>query len=220
MPVKFPPVETANEDGLLAVGGNLDIETLSLAYQQGIFPWPVSENFPLTWFAPDPRGALLFENFRLPRSFKKFLNKNPYEARFNCDFDLVIEKCARVKRSHEEGTWINEDIIRGYKNMFKAGKAYCVGAYEDGALAGGLYGVCLGEIISGESMFFERPNASKTALVELVKLLESKGLTFLDTQMVTPVVASFGGAPISRKGFMRMLKGLDPERPRRDIFGS
>ncbi|MEX1100160.1 MAG: leucyl/phenylalanyl-tRNA--protein transferase [Bacteriovoracaceae bacterium] len=220
MPVEFPPIESANSDGLLAVGGNLDPETLTQAYKQGIFPWPVSEEFPLTWFAPDPRGALDLKDFHIPRSLEKFLKKGLNEIKFNQDFEKIINLCANKKRKHEEGTWINQDIINGYVDMFYQGKAYCVGAYEDNELAGGLYGVCLGEIFSGESMFYNKKNASKTALVELCLLLKKKGIPFLDTQMVTPVIASMGGKEVPRVKFMQMLGRLDVSRPRVDIFGS
>lgn len=220
MPVKFPPVTSANEDGLLAIGGNLDVETLTLAYQQGIFPWPVSEEYPLTWFSPDPRGILLLEDFKRPKSLEKFLKKDPYEIRFNEDFEEIIQKCADVKRSHESGTWINENIINGYIQMFKSKKAYCVGAYDNGELVGGVYGVCVGEIISGESMFYEKDNASKAALSALVEKLQEAQLSFLDTQMVTPVVASLGGKEIPRRQFMRLLERSRWERPREDIFGN
>lgn len=220
MPLKFPPVESANEDGLLAIGGNMSVENLSQAYRRGIFPWPVAENFPLTWFAPDPRGVIVLNEFRVPRSLKKFLARRPYAIKFNRDFEQIVRKCASVKRSHEEGTWISEEIIGAYCAMFSAGKAYCVGAYEEGRLVGGLYGVCVGEIVSGESMFFERSNASKAALAALVSKLRGSGLAFLDTQMVTPVVASLGGKNVKRKTFMDWLSQLDPERPRSDIFGA
>lgn len=218
--VKFPPVDAANSDGLLAIGGSLDIETIEQAYREGIFPWPVSEEFPLTWFAPNPRGILDLRDFHIPRSLQKFLNKKPYEIRFNQNFEEIINLCATRKRKHEEGTWINKDIINGYIEMFRQEKAYCAGAYEGEKLVGGLYGVCLGEIISGESMFYLKKNASKAALVELALLLREKGVPFLDTQMVTPVIASLGGKTIRRKAFMQRLEQLDSGRSRKEIFGS
>lgn len=215
----FPPVETANEDGLLAIGGNLDVSTLVEAYSNGIFPWPVSKDFPLTWFSPDPRGMVETNEFRPPKSLKKFMRKGAYQVKFNQDFDEIINRCASAKRKHESGTWINNDIIQGYRLMFQASKAYCVGAYEDGELVGGLYGVCIGEIISGESMFYERTNASKVALLTLLEHLKTRGIKYLDTQMVTPVVASLGGKEVSRSEFMGRLDLLDKERPRSEIFG-
>lgn len=220
MPVDFPPVDMANEDGLLAIGGSLDTQTLTQAYSEGIFPWPVSKELPLTWFAPNPRGIIPVDAFHQPKSLRKFLAKNPFQIVFNQDFDLIIKRCAQAKRKHESGTWINQDIIKGYQDMFAAEKAYCVGAYRDRKLVGGLYGVCVGEIVSGESMFFEETNASKAALIALLERMKLKGLTFLDTQMVTPVIASLGGIEIERDHFMKMLGALDQERPRKDIFDS
>lgn len=220
MPVSFPPARTANEDGLLAIGGRLDVETLTLAYQQGIFPWPVSEDFPLTWFAPNPRGVLFAKDIHIPRSLKKSLKKKRFDVGFNQDFELIVKKCAMAKRKHEKGTWINQEILEGYTQLFQANKAYCVGVYNEGKLVGGLYGVCIGEIISGESMFHDETNASKAALVALLEVLREKNIPFLDTQMVTPVIASFGGREIDRDNFMEMLGRLNAERPRKEIFGS
>jgi leucyl/phenylalanyl-tRNA--protein transferase len=216
----FPHVEEANEDGLLAVGGDLDITTLTEAYLNGIFPWPVSEEFPLTWFAPNPRGILEFRDYKKPKSFQKFLNKTQYYTKFNQDFSEIINACANVKRKHESGTWINQDIIQGYINLFEHGLAYCVGTYENDKLIGGLYGVCLGEIISGESMFYYQDNASKFALNALVERLEGLGLKWIDTQMVTPLLSSFGGKEVSRKVFMKKLEQLSPNCSRQEIFGN
>ena len=220
MPVKFPDVKLASEDGLLAVGGSLEPEVLVEAYTHGIFPWPVSKELPLTWFAPDPRGLIKLKNFHIPRSLEKFLKKKPFQMSFNQDFEAVIHNCAQQKRKHEAGTWINSEIIEGYKKLFHKGKAYSVEGYLDGELVGGLYGVCIGEIISGESMFHSKTNASKACLAHLVKTLKEAGLRFLDTQMVTPVVESLGGEEIPRDEFMKMLERLDTSRPREDIFGS
>ena len=214
----FPHVEEANEDGLLAVGGDLDITTLTEAYLNGIFPWPVSEEFPLTWFAPNPRGILEFRDYKKTKSFQKFLNKTEFHCKFNQDFSDIINSCANVKRKHEAGTWINEDIIKGYIKLFESGLAYCVGTYNKDKLVGGLYGVCIGEIISGESMFHYEDNASKFALNVLVEKLESIGLKWIDTQMVTPLLKSFGGKNISRKVFMKKLEQLNPSCSRQEIF--
>lgn len=220
MVVKFPDVESANEDGLLAVGGDLSIMTLTEAYCQGIFPWPISEEYPLTWFAPNPRGILEFRDYKRPKSFEKFLKKTNFHACFNKDFEQIIENCANVKRKHESGTWINQDIINGYINMFNHGLAYCVGTYENEKLVGGLYGVCIGEIISGESMFHFKDNASKFALNFMVEHLQKSGMKWIDTQMVTPLLKSFGGKEISRKVFTQKIKQLNPSCSRIEIFDS
>jgi leucyl/phenylalanyl-tRNA--protein transferase len=180
----------------------------------------LSEEFPLTWFAPNPRGILEFRDYKTSKSFKKFLAKTELYTKFNEDFDQIILACANVKRKHESGTWINQEIINGYIELHKEGLAYCVGTYEKEKLVGGLYGVCIGEIISGESMFHYKDNASKMALNSLVTHLEGLGLKWIDTQMVTPLLKGFGGKEISRKVFMQKLEQLNPNCSRREIFGS
>jgi leucyl/phenylalanyl-tRNA--protein transferase len=139
----FPPVEHADEHGLLALGGDLDLESLLLAYTRGIFPWPISEEYPLAWFSPDPRGILAFDKLHLSKSLRKFLKKNPYEIRFNTNFEGVIMNCAKVSRAENQGTWITEDIINSYINLHKKGFAYSVETYLDNVLVGGVYGVCI-----------------------------------------------------------------------------
>ncbi len=214
----FPDVEMASEDGLLAVGGHLDIQTLTDAYSRGIFPWPVEEGYPLTWFAPDPRGMIKVENCKFSKSLLKFIKKMDYEVKFNTDFRRVITECAMTKRKHEYGTWIYENIIEGYSNLFDVGKAYCVSVYHEGHLVGGLYGACFGEIISGESMFYKKDNASKVALYYLLKAVERAKIPFVDTQMVTPIVESFGGELVDRKIYMKLLHSLNKEVSRDSIF--
>lgn len=201
----FPPIETADEHGLLALGGDLELETLVLAYSKGIFPWPISEDYPLAWFSPDPRGILTFGNLHLSTSLKKFLKKNPYEIRFNTNFKAVIENCANAKRALDQGTWITQEIIDAYVELHNEGLAYSSEAYLDGELVGGVYGVCMNRFYSGESMFHLAPNASKVALVSLLYKLHQQGIEWLDTQMVTPVVASLGGVEIPRETFLKML---------------
>ena len=204
--VSFPPVETADEHGLLALGGDLEVDSLLLAYSQGIFPWPISEEYPLAWFSPNPRGILAFNNLHLSKSFRKFLKKNPFEIRFNTNFEAVILNCARVKRSDNQGTWITDDIINAYIDLFKEGYAYSCETYEDNVLVGGVYGVCINRFYSGESMFHSKDNASKVALVSLLYKLQQQDIHWLDTQMVTPVVASLGGVEVPRDKYLRMLE--------------
>lgn len=219
MAVQFPPVESASEDGLLAIGGNLDIETIITAYKQGIFPWPVEDGYPMTWFSPDPRGIIDLHEFKISKSLKKFLNKSTFDVRFNHDFLSVITRCSVIKRKHESGTWIYQNIIDAYHELFKNNLAYCVSVYNNqDKIVGGLYGVCIGEIISGESMFHTESNASKLALVSLIERLKLKGIQFIDTQMVTSVIKSFGGKTIPRSEFIKRIERLDINRPRNDIF--
>ena len=213
MPVQFPPIENATEEGLVAVGGKLDLETLSTAYLSGIFPWPIQDVKELTWFSPDPRGIIEVNDYKVPKSFKKFLAKSPYRAVFNQDFNLVIQNCASVPRTHETGTWITDEIVQAYTNLFNHKKAYCVSVYnEQNELVGGLYGVHFGEIISGESMFHKEDNASKFALLKLLEFLEIQNIPFLDTQMTTGVIESFGGITIPREQYLKRLRNLDPNR--------
>lgn len=209
MPVQFPPLETATPEGLLAIGGNLDLETLYIAYTSGIFPWPISDEAPLTWFSPNPRGILELDEFHLPKSFQKFLKKCTYTVKFNENFIEIINSCAEMKRKHEQGTWISEEILDGYINLFNNNLAYCVGVYEGPDLIGGLYGVCFGEIISGESMFHVKDNASKIALYHLVKQLKASSVKWIDTQMVSPLLELFGGKEIPRREFINKLEILN-----------
>ncbi len=209
--LEFPEVDTADEHGLLAIGGDLEIDSLILAYSQGIFPWPISEEFPLAWFSPNPRGILRFEDLHLPKSFRKFLKKNPFEIKFNHDFENVILNCAQVKRSNQPGTWITAEIIQAYIDLYKQGFAYSSECYLNGKLVGGVYGVCINQFYSGESMFHFEENASKVALVSLMYMLNKNGIHWLDTQMVTPVIKSLGGSEIERDDYLKMLsQALSP----------
>lgn len=220
MPIKFPPVENADANGIVAIGGNLNLDTIIAAYLDGIFPWPISTDVPLTWFSPDPRGIIELNNFHISRSLRRFVNKTNYIVRFNQDFENVIELCGKIRKNEKDGTWINKEIIKGYHDLFHQNMAYCVSVYDQDELVGGIYGVCIGEIISGESMFFTKTNASKLAMVKLIEKLKSKNIKWIDTQMVTPVVKNFGGVEISRKLFISMLSQLDTNRSRFEIFGS
>lgn len=216
--IVFPPVENATEDGLVAVGGDMEIDTLITAYQHGIFPWPVSVDLPLAWFSPDPRGILVADEMHVSRSFTKFLKRNPYQVTFNQAFDEVIKHCARTARKDQSSTWITPDIIHGYENLFKRELAYSVEVWENKELVAGLYGVCMGDFVSGESMFTKEDNASKYALYSLMLKLKDKGIEWLDTQMVTPVVEQFGGKYISRPVFLEMLSKKDWTKKRSQIF--
>ncbi|MBP9680813.1 MAG: leucyl/phenylalanyl-tRNA--protein transferase [Bacteriovorax sp.] len=201
----FPPIENCDEDGLLALGGDLEVDSLLLAYSQGIFPWPISLEYPLAWFSPDPRGILAFDKLHLSKSFKKFLKKNPYEVKFNTNFESVIMNCAKVKRAHQSTTWITQDIINAYIELHRLGFAYSIETYLEGHLVGGVYGVCINRFYSGESMFHLEENASKVALVSLMYMLKQRDIGWLDTQMVTPVVEGLGGLEIPRSTFLQML---------------
>lgn len=207
--LKFPSVDKADENGLLAIGGDLEVKSLLLAYESGIFPWPISQEMPLAWFSPDPRGILEFDDFHVSKSFKKFLNKTSFTIEFNHNFEAVIMNCAMAKRKEQDGTWITDEIIGHYIDLFRKGYAYSAETYfEDNGykrLVGGVYGVCISNFYSGESMYHVKDNASKFALYHLIQKLKSGGITWLDTQMVTPVVESIGGREIEREKFIEML---------------
>jgi len=211
--LNFPPIDQADENGLLAIGGDLEVKSLLKAYQSGIFPWPISIDFPLAWFAPDPRGVIDLKDFHVSKSFKKFLARTNMKVEFNQNFESVIMNCAMAKRKDQAGTWITDQIIDSYINLHREGYAYSVETYlyKDGVkrMVGGLYGTCISNFISGESMYHIEDNASKLALYTLIEFLKAKGIEWLDTQMVTPVIKSMGGKEISRSEFMQRISQLN-----------
>lgn len=219
MPYSFPDPNTAQEDGLLSVGGDLSLETLFNAYSNGIFPWPYSEDSPLLWFSLNPRGILEIDKLHISKSMKKFMRQSQYTIRFNTNFDKVIENCAIIKRKNQSDTWIDSRIKSAYCELFKNKYAHSTEVYNPkGELVAGVYGVCFGELISGESMFHIETNTSKLALISLIFKLKEKGIKFLDTQMVTPVTVSLGAKEISRETFLKQIKKLNLNVSRDDIF--
>jgi leucyl/phenylalanyl-tRNA---protein transferase len=203
----FPPLHQADESGLLAFGGDLSVDSLKLAYAQGIFPWPINEQYPLAWFSPDPRGILFFDHLKISRSLKKSIRQKNWTIRFNQNFKRVIQECAKQHHQRDKATWITADIIDAYEQFHLAGYAFCVEVLLEDKLVGGLYGVRMGRAFSGESMFYKVNNASKIAIVALSKWLHTlHSICWLDTQMVTPVVASLGGVEIKRDHFLNHLK--------------
>jgi leucyl/phenylalanyl-tRNA--protein transferase len=209
--IKFPPLETADENGLIGIGGDLSPESLLLAYQNGIFPWPISKEYPLAWFSPDPRGILYYENLHLSQSFIKFLKKQTYNIKYNSNFEAVILNCARISRKHENSTWITDEIINAYIDFHKLGFAYSVEVYDKDRLIAGLYGVKINQYVCGESMFHIETNTSKLALYTLISDLYKNNISWLDTQMVSPVVSNMGGSYIPRTAFISLLnKSINP----------
>lgn len=204
MIIKFPPLETADpENGLLAIGGDLEVESLALAYRSGIFPWPHNDRS-LLWFAPPMRAVLDFEAFHIPRRLKRHLKKANFSFQINKDFPAVIKACALSK--HRGSTWITPNMIEAYIDFHKAGFAYSFETYDESeALVGGLYGVKIGRFFAGESMFYRASHASKYALIQTVDYLKKGGSTWMDIQMVTPLLESFGGKEIPRTQFMKRL---------------
>lgn len=202
---RFPDPTLTSEDGLLCVGGDLEVETLFEAYSRGIFPWP-QEGFPLLWFCPPQRGVLEFKDFHVSKSLQKQIKKKDYEFKMNNDFDQVIEACASQPRVGQEGTWILGEMVEAYKKFHRAGFCHSFEIWQRGVLVGGLYGVEVNGVFSGESMFFRKDNMSKIALVETVKYLLSRGCEWIDVQMVTPQIQRFGGKYIDREEFLKRLK--------------
>ena len=204
----FPPVARALEEpnGLLAAGADLSVARLLEAYGSGIFPW-YSEGQPPLWWSPDPRMALVPGEFRTPRSLRKRLAKRDYEIRADTAFEDVIRSCA-APRAGRESTWITDEMIAAYTRLHREGYAHSVETWIGGELAGGLYGVALGRMFFGESMFALRPDASKLALAHLVRQLERWGCGLIDCQMATTHLARFGAREIPRAEFMRRLANL------------
>lgn len=218
--IGFPPVDNTDEQGLIGYGGKINLSHLVSAYLQGIFPWPNKDIEVPLWFAPNPRGIIAFENYKPPKSLEKFRKKAPYRISFNACFDVVIRECQEAHKN--DGIWITEEMILGYKELFQNELAYSVECWEPEShtLVGGLYGVCLGNFFSAESMFYKSTNASKIALCALIEQLRlTLGATgWLDTQMITPVVESFGGQYIERSEFMQKLQLCNFELPRNKFF--
>ena len=204
----FPPVELAltNPNGLLAAGGDLSPERLLDAYRHGIFPW-FNENDPILWWSPDPRMVLFPNEFKISHSLLKILRKGAYEIRFDTAFEQVMRNCA-APRKEQAGTWILEDIINAYCELHRMGYAHSVETWIDGELAGGLYGIALGKMFYGESMFSRKTNASKIALAHLSKQLEYWDFGMIDCQMNTSHLASLGAREIPREEFIRRLQNL------------
>lgn len=207
MITQFPPVETADPySGLLAVGGDLEVASLELAYRSGIFPWPM-EDEPLLWFAPPKRAILDFREFRIPKRQQRYLRKSSFHLQIDRDFAAVIRACAASKnRGRQRGTWITPDMVAAYIDFHRAGFAHSFETCNaENQLVGGLYGVWIENYFAGESMFYLEPHASKFALVQAVEYLKSSGVAWMDIQMLTPLLASFGAREIARATFMRRL---------------
>lgn len=203
--IQFPDPNQANDEGLIAYGGELTPEYLLSAYQQGIFPW-FSENEPVLWWSPNPRMVLLPTDFTLKKSLRQVINKGIFELRIDTGFREVITSCSKVKRSHEDETWITNDIIEGYVKLHELGYAHSFESYFEDKLVGGLYGISLGNCFFGESMFFKKTDASKFAFYHLVQFALKNNFAFIDAQQPTEHLASLGAKPIPRKDFLEMLK--------------
>jgi len=203
----FPNPELANPQGLLGVGGDLDPERILLAYRHGIFPW-YSQGQPILWWSPDPRMVLWVDALHVPRSLGKIIRRGDYRTTMDTAFAEVMTACARVPRPGQEGTWITPELAVGFDALYRAGHAHSVEAWKDGELVGGLYGLAVGQVFCGESMFTRAPNASKVAFVALVQQIQRWGFPLVDCQVYTPHLARFGAREVPRKRFLSDLSVL------------
>ncbi len=206
-PNAFPPAERANEDGILAVGGDLSPTRLIAAYQRGIFPW-YSEGLPILWHCPDPRFVLVPEKLHVPKSLEKMARRAPYRLTLDTAFEQVIDGCASTRRPGQRGTWITRDMRRAYVTLHQLGVAHSCEAWRGDQLVGGLYGVGLGKVFYGESMFARADDASKLAFVALVRWMIGWGVQLIDCQQETAHLARFGAEPWPRKRFLAAVDVL------------
>lgn len=207
----FPDPELAEPDGLLAVGGDLSPERLVAAYACGIFPW-YGKGSPVLWWSPDPRMVLFPAELHLPRSLRRTMRSGRYRIGADAAFERVVRRCASSPRPGQEGTWITQDMARAYLRLHRLGLAHSIEAWEEDELAGGVYGVSLGGCFFGESMYADRPDASKVAFAVLVEWLGARGFDLVDCQVDTEHVRRFGAREIPRREFLeRLARSL--ERP-------
>ncbi len=203
----FPPVDEALEDGLLAIGGDLRPERLLEAYANGIFPW-YDEDHPIMWWSPDPRMVLIPNQMKVSKSLSQVIRNSDFQVKFDQQFEEVIKACGKINRKNQPGSWITTDMIEAYVKLHTMGFAHSVETYRNGQLAGGLYGVSLGGIFFGESMFHTQSNASKVALYHLVQFAMEMGIELIDVQQETSHLASLGAKAIKRDTFLSLLKKL------------
>lgn len=199
----FPPVSFAEPDGLLAIGGDLSTERLLLAYQSGIFPWYEGEH--ILWWSPDPRFVMFPGELVVSKSMKSVIKKNIFSFTTNAAFCEVIDNCKKISRKNQDSTWITDDTRNAYIELHKKGYAVSAEAWQDGNLVGGLYGVRLGNVFYGESMFSKVSNASKFAFIKYVEQLKSEEVQLIDCQVYTEHLESLGARMISRSEFIGLL---------------
>ncbi len=214
----FPPIERAltEPDGLLAAGGCLSSQRLMNAYYHGIFPW-YNEDDPILWWSPDPRLVLFPDKIHISKSLKKALRQQPFTIRFNTDFAAVIHACSQP-RDYEKNTWLNEEMQQAYIQLHQQGHAHSIEAWHQGNLVGGLYGVTIGKIFFGESMFHTQTNASKAAFITLAQQLKEWRYEVIDCQIHSNHLVSLGAEEISRQQFSRLLNRYRQSSPRRDAW--
>jgi len=205
---RFPPVESADEHGLIAIGGDLEPESVILAYQSGIFPWPLDQDS-LAWFAPPERAVIFLDEFHVSRRLRRTLSRDIFTTKRDGDFRNVILRCAEItNRGDQEGTWITNEIINAYTKLHTMGYTHSFESYHEGELVGGLYGIQIGRFFAAESSFFRMPDASKVAMCAMVEYLRSQNISWFDCQVLTPFSEGFGAREISRSDYMRLLASV------------
>jgi leucyl/phenylalanyl-tRNA---protein transferase len=206
----FPPVEEAQHDGLLAMGGDLSPQRILLAYEKGIFPWFEGDT-PL-WWSPDPRFVLFPEQLKMSKSMRKLIEQNGFQFTINNNFEGVIHLCKTTRRNDQLGTWITDEVESAYINLHHLGYAFSAEAWQEGVLVGGLYGIKLGKVFFGESMFSTKSNASKYAFIQFVEHLKKEGIHLIDCQVYTNHLESLGANMITRNKFIELLKVYEAVR--------
>ncbi len=201
----FPDVETATDEGIVAIGGDLSMERLLMAYKGGIFPW-YNEGEPIIWWSPNPRFVLFPQDLRVTKSMQSVLNNGKFRFTTNRAFTTVLQNCKTIDRKEQEGTWITPAVQDAYTELHKLGYAQSAEAWLDGTLVGGLYGIRLGNVFFGESMFSKESNASKFAFINYVKQLQKENVALIDCQVYTNHLESLGAKMIERASFMELLK--------------
>ena len=204
----FPNPEEAEPDGLVAIGGDLSPQRLVNAYCQGLFPW-YSEGEPLMWWSLDPRMVLFPDEFRCSKTLRRLVRSGRFEVRIDTCFKDVMCHCAQVEREGQDGTWITPEMIEAYVQLHQLGLAHSFETFHDGRLVGGLYGVSVGQIFCGESMFHIETDASKVAMVRLVEFCKQHNFRLIDAQQETAHLASLGARPIKRSDYLAILDSLD-----------
>jgi leucyl/phenylalanyl-tRNA--protein transferase len=206
----FPPVTAALDDGLLAMGGDLSVARLLLAYRTGIFPW-FNEDDPILWWSPDPRCIVFPDRLKVSKSMKQLLKRKAFDFRINTAFREVISNCSGIERKEGNGTWITTDIIEAYVTMYEQGYGYSAEVWQAGELVGGLYGILLGNVFFGESMFSKVSNASKYAFICWTQYLQAQGIRLIDCQLYTAHLESLGAEMIPRADYINLLDEYIPD---------
>ena len=203
--IEFPPADTADEDGIVAFGGDLSTERLLLAYRSGIFPW-YNEDEPIIWWCPDPRFVLFPQHLKVSKSMQTVLRNGKFRFTINKAFTQVIQNCKTITREGQDGTWITPAVQKAYTTLHELGHAHSAEAWMNGELVGGLYGIRMGNIFFGESMFSKASNASKFAFIKYVQQLQKEGVVLIDCQVYTEHLESLGAEMIERKQFINLLE--------------